>query len=243
MSNLVQNMLRRFRRDEAGTTMVEFAVCISLFLLILFAVLDFGRLGYNWVMAEKAMQRAVRIAAVRPPICTGVPSFHTRANPNDSTFPSGTDCRSAPNLCLASPTVECTLATPDPSNAEAQAAATEIWTSIQTLLPDNASEANVLIRYETDLQLGFLGGPYVPVMTAELIGPNDADNSGGPDNCGGGTGLDRNYCFSFLTPLSALAGAAGAASTAGVPADGGIIPFPDVSVTLPGEDMNLGSRG
>ena len=52
-----------------------------------------------------------------------------------------------------------------------------------------------------------------------------------------------NFCFSFVTPLSALAGTAGAASTAGVPADGGIIPFPDVSVTLPGEDMNLGSRG
>ena len=58
--------------------MIEYAIVISLFLLVFFAILDFGRLGFNWVMTEKAMQRAARIAVTRPPVCDDVPETHTR---------------------------------------------------------------------------------------------------------------------------------------------------------------------
>lgn len=222
---------RRFRQSEAGTTMVEFAICIALFLLILFAVLDFGRLGYNWVMAEKAMQRAVRIAAVRPPICLGVPDYHARADTNDATFPSGTNCRQVPGLCFAAGPIQCTLAGADGANPEALGTAAEIWGTVSPLLPDHATNANVLIRYEYDPQLGFLGGPFVPMITAELVGASN------------GLGGYGDFLFTFMTPLSALAGSANAANTAGIPTDGSTLPFPDVSVSLPAEDMNLGSRG
>ena len=50
--------VRRQARDESGASLIEYTVVISLFLLVYFAVLDFGRLGFNWVMTEKAMQRA-----------------------------------------------------------------------------------------------------------------------------------------------------------------------------------------
>ena len=230
MTGFVQKSLRRFVRAEAGTTMVELAICLSLFLLILFAVLDFGRLGYNWVMAEKAMQRAVRIAAVRPPICTGVPLYHARLDPNDPTFPAGTNCRDVPGLCAIVNT-QCTLSNANGADSEAVAAAAEIWAAVQPLLPDNATNANVLIRYEYDAQLGFLGGPYVPLMTAELVGAATQQGNFG------------DFMFTFVTPLSALAASAGAADTTGIPVDNGQIPFPDVSVSLPAEDMNLGSRG
>jgi len=222
--------VRAFRVREDGTTLVEFAICIALFLLILFAVLDFGRLGYNWVMAEKAMQRTVRIAAVRPPICVGVPDYHSRSDPNDATFPAGTDCRDVAGLCFAAGPIQCTLSTADGSNPDAIAAAAEIWTSVQPLLPDNATNANVLLRYQYDPNLGFLGGPFVPLITAELVGPASNGSYG-------------DFLFTFMTPLSSLAGAANAGDTSGIPSSGSTIPFPDVSVSLPAEDMNLGSRG
>ncbi|SMX22048.1 TadE family protein [Boseongicola aestuarii] len=207
--------------------MVEFAICISLFLLILFAIIDFGRLGYNWVVAEKGMQRAVRIAAVRPPICPDVPLFHRRANPNESFYPAGTLCRSVGGLCEVV-NRQCTLNAPDGSRPEAATAANEIWAAVENLLPQGSTRANVLIRYEYDQRLGFLGGPYVPLITAELVGPSD-----------GSDGFN-DLLFTFVTPLSALAANAGDNDVSDIP---GTIPFPGISVSLPAEDMNLGSRG
>ena len=223
--------LAGFRRDERGTTMVEFAICISLFLLIFFAVLDFGRLAYNWVMAEKAMERAARIAAVRPAVCAGVPDRITRVDPFDTTFPTGTLCRSTPGLCVQTNPAPCTLATADGTSPASLAVAGEIWSAIRPMLPDNASAANVMLQYRSDPQLGFLGGPYTPLITAELVG------NVGP------FGASEDFRFSFVTPLSALAAAAGASNTSGVPAEGGTIPFPDVAVTIPAEDMNFGGGG
>lgn len=226
----LSNAVKRFARSEAGTTLVELALCISLFLLILFAVLDFGRLGYNWVVAEKAMQRAVRIASVRPPICTDVPQFHQRADPSDGTFPSGTLCRSQAGLCLQA-TRQCLLSNPDADSSDSVAAAAEIWNSIAPLMPAEATNANVLIRYEYDARLGFLGGPYVPLITAELGSDTNGD--------GNFTSADLGFPFTFISPLSALA-----SQTTGdnynIPNS---IPFPDISVSLPAEDLNIGTGG
>ena len=236
MSGQGLHNLARFGRDQRGTTMIEFAICMSLFLLIFFAVLDFGRLAYNWVMAEKAMQRAVRIAAVRPPICPGLPLINVRADLSDGTFPAGTLCRESAGLCASAPAAICTLTTADPANPEAQAAASEIWTAVQAMLPEASSGvpisgANVMLRYDYTPQLGFLGGPYTPMITAQLVGPP------------GDGGAFGNFNFTFVTPLSALAAAAGVDDTTGIPTEGASIPFPDVSATIPAEDMNLGGRG
>ena len=230
MSARVHIRRTRFVVDEAGTTLVEFAIAISLFLLIFFAVLDFGRLAYNWVMAEKAVQKAVRIAAVRPAICANVPLVNERIDPFDDTHASGTRCAQDAALCIAANPAPCTLAGADAARPEAVSTASEIWTAVRPLLPETATTANILIRYEFDPQLGFLGGPYTPVITAELVGP-------------GGNGDFDDFMFTFVTPLSALAATAGARTTDGIPAEGGSIPFPAVSATLPAEDMNLGGRG
>ena len=220
-----------FTQNERGTTLVEFAIAMSLFLLIFFAVLDFGRLAYNWVMAEKAMQTAARIAAVRPAVCSGVPELNVRADAFDATLPSGTLCRAQPGICLAVAPAPCTLAEANGGSSEAVATASEIWTTVRPFLPDNATNANVLLRYDYSESLGFLGGPYTPLITAELVG------SAGQD---GGFG---DFRFTFVTPLSALAAAAGASDTSDVPTEGASIPFPAVSATIPAEDLNLGGRG
>ena len=57
------SLLRRCARDNNGATLVEFAVVLALFLLIFFGLIDFGRLAFNYVTAEKAMQVASRVAA------------------------------------------------------------------------------------------------------------------------------------------------------------------------------------
>ncbi|MXQ07526.1 pilus assembly protein [Alphaproteobacteria bacterium GH1-50] len=224
---------RGFLRREDGTTMVEFAICISLFLLILFAILDFARLGYTWVSAEKAVQQAARTASLRPAVCDGVPPFHFRSLGTPDQYPAGTLCwDGTQGVCeVPSPVPQCTLQSALTSGDQVrQDAAQNIWDRMAPLLPDNLSAANVRITYGHDNRLGFVGGPYVPVITAELIGVGD-------NNCNG------NPCFTFVTPLSALAANAGAADTSGVPAKGGTIPFPGISATVPGEDINSGMNG
>lgn len=223
-----KSFVSRFLRDERGTTLVEMAIVISVFLLILFAILDFGRLGYNWVVAEKAMQRAARIAVVRPPVCAGVPLYHRRDTGDSGTYPAGTLCSIDGGICQQV-NVSCLLSAPDPDSADAQDTADELWTMLQPLLPANADRSNIQMSYNYDRNLGFVGGPYVPIITAEIVGDGD-------DNCGG------EMCFEFVTPLSALAARAGHSGN-GIPGRGGTIPFPNVSVTLPAEDMNQGIRG
>ena len=217
-----------FKASENGTTMPEFALVISLFLLILFAILDFSRLGYQWVISEKAMQRAVRIAAVRPPMCKDVPLFHTAGG---GSYTAGTLCREAIGVCAAPAAEICTLDTTDTVNFDtdndlAVDTADEIWASIEPLVPTDAGRANVQITYEYDPLLGFFGGPFVPRITATLIGEN-----GEP------------FPFTFVTPLSSLAATAGADTSNYTSINSGQIPFPDIKVTLPAEDMNIGMRG
>ena len=198
MSAILHKALLRFLRGERGTTLVEFAIAISLFLLIFFAVLDFGRLAYNWVMAEKAMQTAARIATVRPPVCANVPATNVRADVFDASFPSGTMCSAQPGLCEPANPAPCTLTGADSTNPEAIATASEIWTAVRPLLPDNATAANVLISYDFDEQLGFLGGPFTPLVTAELVGA--AGDNGFGDFCF----APSSHRFRRLPPLRAL---------------------------------------
>lgn len=226
--------ISKFLRDTSGTTMVEFAICIALFLLILFAVLDFGRLGYNWVMTEKAMQRAVRIAAVRPPVCPGIPFYHRR-NPSDtSDFDPGARCSSNSGLLCENFQTQCLLSSAT-TGTLAAGTANEIWNSIAPLLPDGAERSNILVEYRFDPNLGFLGGPFTPNLTARLVG----------------SAADQPYYFEFITPLSALAGTAGVQNASEselfpetvTVCQNPCIPFPDISVSLPAEDMNIGNDG
>ncbi|SLN73907.1 hypothetical protein ROG8370_03639 [Roseovarius gaetbuli] len=71
----------------------------------------------------------------------------------------------------------------DPSRRVLVAAA--IWAQISPLMPVNATEDNVILSGELTPDLGFLGGPYTPVVTARI------------------EALD----FQFITPLGALSGA------------------------------------
>lgn len=209
----LKNSICVFAQDETGATLVEFAIVLSIFLFLFFGLIDFGRLGFHYVNAEKAMQVAARVAAVRLPACPGIPSINARGIVAGGTLPPdfGTSCRAGANICANAGTVSC-------SGSVANPTASEIWTLIAGALPNDATIANLKFSYTYDNNLGFLGGPYVPVVTVEL----------------------QNLDFQFVSPLGALAGLAGAMASPTLGAD---IPFPPMSVSLPAEDLALGGDG
>ncbi len=196
---------RRFLQQEAGAGLVEYALVILLFLFLLFAIIDFGRLGFAVVSANKANQIAARIAAVRPPVCPGVPTRNLRGTDTDATF--GTLCRAATGVCAMPAEVTCVGAM---GNATAQ----EILDAVEPLLPPGAGVENLRFRYRSDPNLGFLGGPYVPIVTVEI------------------TEVD----FRFVSPLGAMA----QALSGGPGTFGADIRLPGMSVSLPGEDLAHG---
>jgi Flp pilus assembly pilin Flp len=150
---------RRFLRREDGAGLVEYALVILLFLVLLFAIIDFGRLGFAVVSANKANQIAARIAAVRPPACPGVPRRNLRGSNTTASF--GTLCRAGNGTCATPAAVTCLGSASD-------ATATEIFAAVRPLLPPGAGIEDIRFRYAFDSNLGFLGGPYVPVVTVEL---------------------------------------------------------------------------
>ncbi len=259
MRFLSYRRMRRFLAEQSGTTMVEFAVCIALFLLILFAVIDFARLGYTWVTAEKAMQRAVRIASVRPAICNGLPLYHRRDVGTADEYPAGTLCRQDGGVCQQI-NVSCLLTdTAWDTTGAAGIAAQEIWDptaatwdgwpGISNLLPQGTTMSNVRISYNYDRNLGFVGGPYVPLVTMSLQGTANTCGTQTRRLPDGTTVTENALCFEFVTPLSALASTAGAANATQINGDddvtavGARIPLPAISVTLPAEDLNQGTNG
>jgi len=224
---------RQLWRSEDGASLIEYVVVLSLFLLIFFALLDFGRLGFNWVMTEKAMQRAARIATVRPPVCGGVPDFN--AKPTGSTARFGSLCRSGvcddlgTKSCVLSATAEAAMTNACATLTNTATTAQEIWCILQPILPSNATPQNIRVSYSFDPNLGFLGGPYTPEVEVGIVTTDD-DPTGG-----------EALKFQFLTPLGALAGMVGGAIAT---IDGNNqIAFPDLSVSLPGEDLNQGNDG
>jgi hypothetical protein len=203
--------LRAICRNEDGSTLVEFGIVISLFLLIFFGLIDFGRLAYHVVTTERAAHAAARIAAVRPPACAGVPQTISRDPGADASVDYGTSCNAGGPVCENPGLISCV-------GVASNATAAEVWAMVQQTLPPDATIANLRFSYGYDPNLGFLGGPYVPVVTVEL----------------------QNVRFDFVTPLSALAGMAGASGDPSIPDN---LILPSQSSSMPGEDLAQGENG
>ncbi|MCV2878014.1 pilus assembly protein [Sedimentimonas flavescens] len=206
-------MVSRFRDEEDGASLVELAIVVALFLLILFGLIDYGRFAFHVVTTERALYMGARVATLRTPICSGVPAKNERAGGSTSEY--GTSCGAnlnGGNVCI-SYSVSCPL----PANPTG--AALEIWRPLAEVLPVDADPDNIRVTYAFDRNLGFLGGPVVPRVTVEVV-PNAV-----------GEALN----FRFVTPLGALA-----ALAMGVANDGSLamsVPFRNASVSMPGEAL------
>ena len=202
---------RRFARDESGTTLVELAVVTPMFFVMFLGILDFGRMGGEYVMAQKALQIASRTAVVRPPACAGVPTVNERGPVGVGEIAPryGTMCSAGANVCASVATVTCT-------GVMGNATVAEIWGRVSPLLPNGATAATLQFSYAHNSDMGFLGGPYVPELTVELT----------------------NLNFTFATPVGNLLAFFGASPT-DVP--GPAVVFPPMSTSIPGEDLALGN--
>ncbi|MCV6824438.1 MULTISPECIES: TadE/TadG family type IV pilus assembly protein [Halocynthiibacter] len=200
-------------RDDRGVTMVELAIVIPLFLLLFFGMIDFGRMAFHYVTAEKAMHVAARVATVRPAACPSVPQVNARGPLQQNQVPPqfGTNCSAGANTCANPGVIAC-------AGSAGNATANEIWGLLQGALPNDATISNLRFVYSYDENLGFLGGPYVPVVTVEL----------------------QNLNFQFVSPLGALVGLTGATAPAGL---GATVSFPTMSVSMPAEDLSHGNTG
>lgn len=62
-------MVARFIRDRGGATAVEMAVILPLLLLLMFGVIEFGRLLWTQVTLDYAAESAARCHAINKTIC------------------------------------------------------------------------------------------------------------------------------------------------------------------------------
>ncbi|MFK7938200.1 MAG: TadE/TadG family type IV pilus assembly protein [Roseovarius sp.] len=196
--------ISHLRRDESGASVVELAIVIPLFLLLTFAFIDFARLGFTYVMTGKAMDRAVRMAVVLSAPCPDLPVINVRGGGGDEVR-FGTSCSAASGLCNDPGVISCAM---DVDHSTSNT----IWSTIQPLMPVNATPENVVLSYEYTSDMGFLGGPYTPIVTARI----------------------DSLTFEFITPLGALAGLAGASDTGTLGTD---FIFPSMSASLPAEAL------
>lgn len=207
---IIRGRMLAFHREDRGAALVELAVVVPIMLLLIFGLIDFSRMGFSYVMAGKATDRAVRIAVVNPPACVGVPEFNERGSSDNSGYKSGTSCSISGGLCADPGKISCTATLTNPTAAS-------VWADVRGLMPTNATEANLQFNYEFNSDLGFLGGPYTPIVTVEI----------------------QNLDFEFVTPLGLLAGLAGATGQESLGSD---FAFPSMSASLPGEALHDGGN-
>lgn len=199
-----------FARDDSGASLVEFGLIVSMMLFLVFGLIDFGRLGFSYVMAQKATERAVREAVVRSPACPNVPLLNGQGGSvvQGGAFGFGAQCSQQLGLCADPGLASCTA-------ENGTAVASEIFEQVRALLPTNATPANLYFSYAFEPDFGFLGGPYTPLVTVEII---DLD-------------------FEFVTPMGALGTLVGANTNGDL---GDAIGFPNMSNSLPAEILNDG---
>ncbi len=203
----LSRIISRFRTDQHGSTLVEFALVIPLLFLLIFAVIDFARAGYSNVMAETATQLAARTAVVRPAACDGVPEITQRGVVGllSLDIPNGTSCTAREGLCRAPQTVTCT-------GSLDNATVAGIWQRVKPLMPTGARPENLQFSYSYDENLNRVGAPYAPMVTVEIA----------------------DLQFDFISPLGALADLASGQRDSTL---GQSFTFASMSASLPSEDL------
>ena len=59
--------LRRMVKSEKGQSMVELALILPIIILILFGILEFGRIFYSYIVITNAAREGARVGAVGSP--------------------------------------------------------------------------------------------------------------------------------------------------------------------------------
>jgi len=69
MGDLMIKRIRTARkRGERGQALVEFALLIPIFFILLFAIVDFGMGFHSWITVTNSAREGARLGAVHPPL-------------------------------------------------------------------------------------------------------------------------------------------------------------------------------
>ncbi len=173
----MEKWLARLRKDDEGAALAEFAVLISVFLLVLGGIIDFSMAFWQWNQAIKAVERGARIAAVSNPVASSL----TALNPAGCVNPGDPNPQvSFPKITCDGSSSSCTGATGVTYNATAmnwivygrgQSACATSPTSAYAVGMCNIlakiKPQNVVVEYR-QTGLGFCGRPGGPVPTIEV---------------------------------------------------------------------------
>jgi hypothetical protein len=203
----MRSAIRGLLSDERGGPLAEFALVIGLLFVFAIFAFEISRFFMRTAMAEYATHLAVRVAAVRPAVCPNVPEVNEQATGSTARF--GAICSGPSAPCVSPATVTC-------AGVAGAPVVDEIFGLVQPLLPAGATPANLQFQYEAT-NLGFLGGPYVPMTTVRL----------------------QNLQHDFILPLGQLFAPWGNGGGGG----NGNIPLGPMTATMPGEDLNTGTGG
>lgn len=64
-SGWLRNVIRGLRQSDHGQSLVEFSMILPIFLILIFALVDFGRGFYTWQVVTNAAREGARAAAVQ----------------------------------------------------------------------------------------------------------------------------------------------------------------------------------
>jgi hypothetical protein len=79
----MMRLLSSLRRNEAGTSTIEFTIVALLFFLITFGLVEFGYMFWQYNSAAKAAQVGARLAAISNPVWSDLPAFADTGTPGD----------------------------------------------------------------------------------------------------------------------------------------------------------------
>jgi Flp pilus assembly protein TadG len=65
MLAIIRRITRRTGKREGGQSLVEFALVLPIFLLVLFAIVDFGMAFHAWITVTNSAREGARLGAVR----------------------------------------------------------------------------------------------------------------------------------------------------------------------------------
>jgi Flp pilus assembly protein TadG len=211
-----------FWDDEGGATVLEFTVGMMTFFVILFGIIEFSYIFYQWNAATKAVQFGARLAAVSEPVATDLTTMtglSGGAIPGGAMAPFDITCYGASASCVggdgsySDDAMRVIVYGRDSTGTtNTQCGTTAVTNPLQNGMCNYFSSIapeNVVIRYQYT-GLGYAGRP------------------GGPNHTGGPvptitvsvTGI--TYSFTFLNGLMGF-------STATVPG---------LATTVTGEDLN-----
>lgn len=142
----------RMTRNDRGAAAVEFAMVVALFLWIMFGIIDFGRLFFDWNKAAKATELGVRMAIVSDMVAVGLQDY-------DGLVAAGGNGLPVPVAVInGGQPVICKLGGNCNGYGFDQASFDRILTRMQGVSPLIQAE-NLVVEYH-HIGFGFAGNPY-----------------------------------------------------------------------------------